>query len=173
MMKKNTKLSAGVKFLLLVLFIYVFAYLLTPYLVISAMISSFSMFLKIIPILIFVFILNLLINHFVNDELLAKYLGEKSGWQGYFYSILAGVLIGGPPYILLPMLGNLQKRGVSNSLLGTFLFNRNVKIPFFPVMIYYFGLSYTIIVSIMIVVFSIPMGFLLGKALKQTARRGQ
>jgi hypothetical protein len=53
-----------------------------------------------------------------------------------------------PPYLLYPMLAEFQMHGAKNSLLAAFLYKRNVKIHFLPVMIYYFGLRYSLIVSV-------------------------
>ncbi|MCD4693857.1 hypothetical protein K8R62_00675, partial [bacterium] len=71
-----------------------------------------------------------------------------------------GVLISGPPYVLFPLLGDLKKKGMSNSLIAVLLYNRNVKITFIPVMIYYFGLEFTVIISILIILFSVPNAWL-------------
>ncbi|MBW2540150.1 MAG: hypothetical protein JRE27_11165 [Deltaproteobacteria bacterium] len=78
------------------------------------------------------------------------------------------MLVSGPPYVLYPLLGELKKRGMTNSLLAVFLYNRNVKIPFIPAMIYYFGLKFTIILSVYIIIFSIMNGKIMEALTKET-----
>ena len=48
-----------------------------------------------------------------------------------------------------------------NSLLAVLLYNRNVKIPFIPAMIYYFGLKFTVFISLYIIIFSVLNGKLI------------
>ena len=62
--------------------------------------------------------------------------------------------------MLYPLFGDLQKKGMRNALVAVILYNRNVKIPFIPVMIYYFGYSFTIIISLFIIFFSIFNGMI-------------
>lgn len=128
---------------------------------------TFNIFLKIIPILFLLVFINFLINKYFDSKLIVKYLGKESGFKGWVLAIISGILVSGPPYILFPLLKDLKKKGMSNALLAVFLYNRNVKIPFLPVMIYYFGLTYTIIVSFYIILFSIFNGLLINFFLKE------
>ncbi|PLX20949.1 permease [Candidatus Parcubacteria bacterium] len=122
---------------------------------------------KIIPILVLVLFFMTIVNKFLTEEVIKKHLGESRGLKGFFYTSIAGILISGPPYILYPMLSDFKKKGVTNFHLAVFLYNRNIKIPFIPVMIFYFGLPYTIVVSIYIIVFSYFNGYALEKLVKE------
>jgi uncharacterized membrane protein YraQ (UPF0718 family) len=102
--------------------------------------------------------------------MIIKYLGQEAGLKGWLLAIIGGILVSGPPYILFPLLKDLKKKGMSNALLAVFLYNRNVKIPFFPVMIYYFGLTYTVIISFYIIIFSIFNGLLINFFLKENRK---
>lgn len=117
-----------------------------------------SMLTRIIPILGVVFVIMTFTDIYFTKERANKYLGAKSGARGWLYAIISGIIISGPPYILYPLLGELKEKGMKNSLLATFLFNRNVKIPFIPVMVLYFGLSFTVIISFYIILFSVFNG---------------
>ncbi|MDA3815660.1 MAG: hypothetical protein PF549_04845, partial [Patescibacteria group bacterium] len=110
-------------------------------------------------LLVLIFPIMFLLNYFVKPEKIKKYFGKQVGFKADLYTTIAGILIVGPPYVLYPMLGDLKKNGMSNRALAIFLYNRNVKIPFIPVMIFYFGLAFTIILSILIIIF----GFLSGR----------
>lgn len=157
---KQKRISNGVKFLSLVLLIYILSFLIRPDLTLQAFVKTGSVFLKIIPILVLVFGVIYLINRYLDTEKIQKHIGEKSGIKGWLYAAVAGILISGPPYVLYPLFGDLQKKGMRNALIGVILYNRNVKIPFIPVMIYYFGAAFTIIISIYIVLLGFVNGYL-------------
>jgi len=59
----------------------------------------------------------------------------------------------------------LKEKGMKDSFIATFLYNRAVKIPLMPMMIFYFGISFTAILTIYIVIFSIINGFCVDKLL--------
>ncbi len=46
------------------------------------------------------------------------------------------------------------------ALLATFLYARSIKLPWLPLMIHYFGLSYTVVFSFYIMLFSPLNGYL-------------
>jgi len=166
--KNNKKISFPFIFLLLICILYFILSFFNNDLIVNALINTGKMTLKIIPILIFVFIFSIFINLYLKNDTIKKHLGENSGIKGLLYAIIGGILISGPPYILYPMLNKLKKSGVKNSLIAVFLYNRNIKIPFIPVMIFYFGLTYTVIISIYILIFSILNGFLINLFIKET-----
>ncbi len=151
------------KFLLLMIGTYLLVGWLDPVLARAALAGFLGMFFKVLPILGLVFVALWLVNLLLNPERIRKHLGRDSGLKGWFYAVLGGILISGPPYMLYPMLGEFKKHGARNALIAVFLYNRNVKIPFLPVMAYYFGLRYTVIVSVLIILFSLLNGLLLGK----------
>jgi len=155
-------INGRIKFLLTILLIYIFVGVF-DFSIIQMAITNFSfMFIKIVPILLVVFMVMILVNIYFTKEKIRKYLGEKSGIRGWVYAVVSGILVSGPPYVLFPLLGELKRGGMKNSLLAVFLYNRNVKIPFLPVMIYYFGFGFTIILSLYIVIFSILNGKIVG-----------
>ena len=160
-------LSGGKKFLLSILVIYLAVALFNFHIAESAIISFLKMFGRIIPVLVIVFAAMVVINIFFTRERTDKYLGSKSGIMGWVYAVISGILLLGPPYVIYPILGQLKKRGMRNSFLAVVLYNRNVKIPFLPPLIYYFGVKYTVVLSIYIIVFSILNGLLLEALLKK------
>ena len=153
------KLSGSVKFFLATVFLYVIIFFTNPELFHNSWNNFLQMIYKIIPLLVLIFPIMFLVNHFVKPDKIKKYFGKQASLKADLYATIAGILISGPPYVLYPMLGDLKKNGMSNRALAIFLYNRNVKIPFVPVMIAYFGLAFTIIISVLIVIF----GFLSGK----------
>lgn len=160
---KTKKFSGGMKFFFGVLLFYFVLFFIDGGIAKQSLINFVLMIKKIFPLLLIVFLIMILINLFFTKERTLKYLGGDSGIKSWFYAAFVGVLISGPSYVLYPMLGDLKKKGVRDSLLAVFLYNRNVKIPFLPALVYYFGLKYAIVLSFYIIVFSILNGLLVAK----------
>lgn len=49
------------------------------------------------------------------------------------------------------------------SLAATFLYARAIKLPLLPLMAHYFGLAYTVVLSLCLLVFSVISGWILGR----------
>jgi uncharacterized membrane protein YraQ (UPF0718 family) len=166
-MKKTNQLKNGTKFLITVILAYLISGFFDFNLVKNGFYYTIEIFLKISPILLLLIFINFLINRYFDSKIIVKYLGREAGLKGWLLAIIGGILVSGPPYILFPLLKDLKKKGMNNALLAVFLYNRNVKIPFLPVMIYYFGLTYTLIISFYIIIFSIFNGLLINFFLKE------
>ena len=165
MISELKKMSGGIKFLLLVMGSYLFVgYFYRSYAE-GTLRSFIQTLINVLPILIFVFSVMFLINIFVKPAAIKKHLGSDSGIKGWMYAILGSILIVAPPYILFPFFGELQKQGMKNSLIVVFLSNRNVQPAFIPVMIYYFGTPFTVVISVYILIFAAINGLVLGKIL--------
>jgi hypothetical protein len=52
-------------------------------------------------------------------------------------------------------------------LIATFLYSRAVKLPLLPLMIHYFGFTYTLVLCIYLVIFAVINGILVEKLLPQ------
>ena len=125
-----------------------------------------KLILKLIPVFILVFILTFLSNLFLNQKRIAKHLKDK-GVKRWIFAIVSGILSSGPIYMWYPLLADLRKKGVSYGLVACFLYNRAIKIPLLPVIIYYFGLKYVIILSFVMVIASIIQGIVIEKLLNE------
>lgn len=155
-------MKSGVKFLLAMLLLYGVVGLAAPELAGRALAEFRMMLVKIVPILGLVFVVLFLINLLLDPSWIRRHLGRDSGVRGWFFAVIGGIFISGPPYMLYPMLGEFKRHGARDSLLAVFLYNRNVKIPFVPVLAYYFGLRYTVVLSLYIILFSVINGWLVG-----------
>jgi len=150
-------------FMLVIIAFYILGFFINKYIIIEALINTGIILIKIIPILILVFIIQFFGNIYFKSDKVQKHLSDESGIISWAYAVMLGFLISGPPYALFPLLGDMQRRGMSNSLIAVILYNRNIKIPFLPVMVYYFGLVFTVIISVYILLFSIINGLLIGR----------
>jgi uncharacterized membrane protein YraQ (UPF0718 family) len=102
-------------------------------------------------------------NYWINPIMVRKYLSKSSGIKRWLIAIVGGIISTGPIYMWYPMLKELHKKGVELSFISVFLYNKAIKPFLFPIMIYYFGLSYTVIISVLMIVFSILQGIIIDK----------
>jgi uncharacterized membrane protein YraQ (UPF0718 family) len=116
---------------------------------------------KLIPALVLMFILLWLFNLFIKPKQIKTWLGKQSGYKGWVFSILAGIISMGPMYLWYPLLGDLKKQGMQTSLLTAFLYSRAIKIPMLPFMVYYFGSLYTALFLINVIIFSFLSGIIM------------
>ena len=158
-------------FLVAVIFLYSIAFFVSGNVFENAVAFSVSAFLKIFPVLIFVFFLVFLVNKFVDAKEAKKHLGEGSGLKAWVIVVVGGIISSGPIYMWYPLLADLKEKGMKDSLIATFLYSRAIKIPFLPLMIFYFGLHFTLIFNILILFFSLLNGFATRKLTKYLAIR--
>jgi uncharacterized membrane protein YraQ (UPF0718 family) len=162
--QKKKKGWGGWLFLAIVLFIYGLATLIDAELVLKAASSFIYMLDTVLPVLLVVFVLIFIINLLLEPELVKKYLGKQSGIKGWFAAIIGGVLSTGPIYPWYALLKELREKGMKTSLAATFLYSRAVKLPLLPMLIHYFGTTYTLVLTGYLIVFSIASGLAMGKA---------
>jgi uncharacterized membrane protein YraQ (UPF0718 family) len=161
--KLMERVGAGWIFLLIAFLIYLVSGLFFYPVFEGSLLTFGRMFLNIIPVLVLVFFFMFLTNLVLTNERTVEYLGEKSGLKGWMVAISGGILSTGPIYMWYPLLSDLKEKGMKSSLIATFLYNRTVKIPLLPIMIYYFGWMFTIILTIYMIVFSVIDGLIVGR----------
>ena len=115
---------------------------------------------QVLPVLLIVFILIFIINLFLDPVWVEKNLGSDSGITGWLTAIVGGVLSAGPVYPWYALLKDLREKGMKQSLVAVFLYSRAVKLPLLPLLIHYFGITYTMILVSYLLVFSIISGFI-------------
>ncbi len=122
-----------------------------------------ALIIQIAPFLIIVFIVMFINFWFIKPEIVKIYLGEQSGFKGYIFAILSGIISVGSVYIWYPLLKDLRKSGMSNKLIAVFIYNRSIKLHLLPVMILYFGLKFTVALTMVTILFSLIVGFFVQK----------
>jgi len=129
-----------------------------------------SILLKIIPVIIIVFVLLIIVDLFVTPRTLIKYVSKESKskikWFGWPVAITAGIISTGPIYMWYPLLSDLQGKGVRNGFIAAFLYNRAIKPALIPLIIFYFGLAFTLILTGVMIITSIFQGLIVEKILK-------
>jgi uncharacterized membrane protein YraQ (UPF0718 family) len=122
--------------------------------------------LQMLPVLGLVLILFFLVNLFLQPKWIRRNLGSASGTRGWVVAILGGILSMGPIYPWYAMLGEMQNKGMRNGLVAAFLYSRSLKPPLLPLIIYYFGIHYTIVLYFYLIVFSVFSGLAIEWLLK-------
>ncbi|MBU1445862.1 permease [Patescibacteria group bacterium] len=159
------KTSGSIKLLILVVIIYVVFGIYNPELIIESLTTFLTLLKNVLPVLVLVFFLMFIFNFTLSTKQIVKILGHESGVKGYLAAMILGIISAGPIYMWYPLLSDLQEKGAKNSLLAVFLYNRAVKLPLIPMMIFYFGLNLTISLTIFMIIFSVLNGLLMEKIL--------
>lgn len=161
--KKKESAYGAYIFLLSMVIIYLLVFLLDPARALLALQFCLEMLKKLVPILGLVSVFMLLNNLLVKPNWVKNHVGRDSGWKGVIIAVVAGILSMGPIYVWYGILQDLQKKGMRTSLVASFLYARSVKPQLLPLMIYYFGWLYALVLVIYLVIFSIFNGFLTGR----------
>ena len=148
----------GLKFLLFVVALFILVSIFDFENIAKIMDKIGNMLFRILPIFALVITLTALINYFLKPEKIMKYFGEDSGIKGIFYTLLGGIISHGPMYAWYPMLDDMRKHGLKFGLIAAFMYARAVKLPLLPFMVGLFGLPFTIIVNIYILIFAVFQG---------------
>jgi len=153
----------GRKFLAGVVLLYFFLFLADQHATEAALLKTVKVIAEIAPILLIVIFFTALINRLFRPEALAKHLGHESGLRGWLIALFAGILSHGPMYAWYPMIEDLKKHGLRDGLVVTFFYARSIKIPLLPLMIAYFGLGFTMLLSLYTVIASLLQGLILDR----------
>ena len=125
--------------------------------------NSFSIFKSIVPILLVVLLLMAFLNTFVNSKSIAKHIAKDSGIKGWVIAIVAGVISHGSSTIWYPILSDLLKNGAKKGLIVAFFYARAIKLPWLPVMVSYFGFTFTLLLSFYILLAAYLQGVIADK----------
>jgi len=165
----------GIYFLGAVLFLYLIISLYTPGNIAKSLTASLDMFIHVLPALVLIVFFMGIVNHFVYPRTLSKYVGEGSGVKGWLLAICTGILSHGPIYAWYPLLKRLRDQGMKSGLIAVFLYNRAIKIPLLPVIIYYFGIRFVVILSVYLIIGSVVQGYIveiMDASIPDSAARG-
>ena len=148
----------GLKFLYIVIFVYILLILFDTNNFLISLKTFINILYTLVPIFIFIILLTALINYFLKPKDIIKHFGENSGNKGVFYALIAGIISHGPMYAWYGLISELREEGAKDELLIIFFYARAIKIPMLPFMIGIFGLHFTILMTIYILLFAIIQG---------------
>ena len=99
----------------------------------------------------------------LKPEWIKHNLGKEAGIRGWLMAAAGGVFATGPVYAWYALLGDLREKGMRMPLAAMFLYSRAIKIPLLPLMIHYFGVTYTLVLCLYLLGFSIVCGILMAR----------
>lgn len=167
MSSEQKKGRGGWLFLALVLIVYGLFGLLDPAATSQSLVFFTKVMLQVLPMLGLVFLLIFVANFVLEPKRIRHYLGSGSGIKGWSIATISGIFSLGSIYPWYAILGELQQKGMRNALIATFLYSRAVKLPLLPLMIHYFGVAYTLILCVYLVVFSVVSGLMIAKMMPE------
>jgi len=159
--KKGKRRWPGFIFLALVIVTYCILFILSRENVYRSLKVSGNILVNLIPVFIVVILFMGISNFFLKPKSVSRYLGKESGIKGWFIAAIAGILSHGPIYIWYPVLKEFRQKGMRTGLLGVFLYNRAIKIPLLPLLIYYFGTVFAVLLLIWMIIASLAEGKIL------------
>lgn len=155
---KGKYIYYGIYFLGIVIFLYIILFIFDFENAQKSLGASGNVFIKMVPILLFIIFFMGSINYFVNPKIISNYLGKGAEIKGWFLTVFAGIFSHGPIYAWYPLLKDLQKQGMKSSLIAVFLYSRAIKIPLVPLMVYYFGILFVVMLTCYVIIASIVEG---------------
>ena len=161
-MKEKEKPFAfrGKFFALLVLAVYIGLFFFDSHTALQALQKSTRVVLKILPIFAVVIVFTALLNYFLQPKQIVKHLGEESGAKGWLVASFAGVISHGPMYAWYPMIEDMRSHGLRDGLIVVFFYTRAIKLPLLPIMIDYFGVIFTLVLSFYIIIGALLQGWI-------------
>ncbi len=150
----------GQYFFLAVFILYALLFLVNSQAAQPALLKSIHILVKILPVFVVVILFTALLNYFLQPRQIAGHLGRESSYMGWLWALAAGVISHGPMYAWYPLLEDLRSHGMRDEFIVVFFASRTIKIPLLPMMIDYFGLTFTLVLSFYILIGSLLQGWL-------------
>ena len=169
-MKKTEKSYAGWYFLGAVIVIYAVLTLFSVEILLKSLAFFWQIIKKVYWVFLLVFALLVVINYLVKPNMLVKHLGKKAGAKGWLIALISGIISTGPIYLWYPLLNEMQKHNVRNGYIATFMYNRAIKPALLPLFIFYFGISYTVVLTIVMLFVSILQGYIVEKIVEVSGK---
>jgi len=168
--KTAKKGYGGWWFLLVIITLYFLTWIYNASFIDASLEHFQRLLISISPVLLLVFIILWLLNLSKGmQNKLAQLADKNSGIKGWLVAVLGGILSHGPIYAWYPLLQKLKNQGARPALIASFLYARSIKIPFLPLMVHYFGMTYTVLVTFYIAIFSVLHGWLVEKIIQETS----
>ena len=156
----------GLKLLGFVVLLYGAAYLWDTSRAIKSLEGFAHVLGTLVPILIVVTVLTALINLFLDPKSLARHLGGESGLKGWVIALSAGVVSHGPMYAWYPMIQGLREKGARDGLIVAFFYARAVKVALLPMMVAYFGLTFTVVLTLLTLLAAWGQGVVMNRLMR-------
>ncbi len=122
---------------------------------------------QIIPLLVFAFIMAGLVQVLLPKDLLAKWVGDSSGFRGILIGTLAGAITPGGPYVSLPIVAGLLSGGAGIGTMVSFLTSWSLwAVARLPMEVGIIGWKFTLIRLLSVLIFP-PLAGILANVLSK------
>jgi len=148
-------------FISIVILLYLILYIIHPNKTADSLSATMLLLFNILPILFVVFLFMVISNYYLSPKVISKYVGKGSGIKGWIIAVITGILSHGPIYAWFPLLRDMKNHGMRDGLVAAFLYNRSVKLPLLPIMIFYFGWVFVLVLMVLIMLASVIEGTLI------------
>lgn len=116
----------------------------------------YNIFVKqILLVLVIVFVLMFILNILLQKDKVKNLIKNSNSFTKYFFAVIWWIFSTGPVYMWYPFLKQLKDHWLNYGHIASFIYARAVKMPFLTVMIFYFGLKYTIIFNLVLIFLAI------------------
>jgi len=159
----------GIKFLSIVVVLYAVLLLTDTTSTLLALQKGASILLSLLPLFLLIITLTALINYFLKPKQIIKHFGKESGAKGVFYALVGGIISHGPMYAWFGMLQDMRSHGLKDGLIAVFMYARAVKLPLLPFMVDLFGLMFTIIMTLFILIAAVIQGKIIDRVMKKAS----
>lgn len=95
-------------------------------LALAGLVEGIRFLIRILPLLVFAFLVAGLVQALVREESVRRWLGAESGWRGIALACVAGALMPGGPYAYYPIAAVLLKSGAGLGVLVAFVTAKNL-----------------------------------------------
>ncbi len=124
-----------------------------------------NLFADIVPILFAVLFFMFLFN-LIDDKKLKNLIDKSPKAVKYIAMLLLGTFSHGPVYAWYPLMKEFRKKGISYGSIAIFLYARGIKLSLLPMLAIYFGFKYTLVLTIVMAVFSCIQGLMVDAVMK-------
>ncbi len=160
--KLKDKFGGNWIFLFVVFVIYFIIWIFNQNLFLAIWEDFLNVFFKqILVVLLIVFVFMFILNILLQKDTIKNKIQNSSNHVKYIVSIFGWILSTGPVYMWYPFLKKLNDNWLNYGHIASFIYARAIKIPFLAVMVFYFGLKYTIIFNLVLVILALIVWFLI------------
>jgi uncharacterized membrane protein YraQ (UPF0718 family) len=125
------------------------------------------MTLQIIPLLVFAFIVAGLVQVLIPKEVIARWVGDESGFRGILFGTLAGAITPGGPYVCLPIAAGFMKAGAGMGTMVAYLTSwALIAVARLPLVVGIMGWRFTWIHLLSIIIFPPISGLIANQIMK-------
>ena len=153
--RKTRKVPTCIYFLLAVILIFIVLFFIDRTGAKESLKISFNIAKTIIPILVIVIAFTAFVNYFLDSQKIAKYLSKESGIKGWAIATIGGIISHGPSFVWYQLIQDLRGKGMSSGMAAVFFYNRAIKIPLLPMMIFYFSLKFVVVLTLLMITASL------------------